>query len=221
MNTASLTVLTELQLDALTELVNIGVSRAAASLREMIGRQQVILSVPNVVLVDRQEAVELLRQQESKRLVAVHQVFEGDITGRALLIFPETNSLELVRAVTGGELSLEDIMELEQEALAETGNIILNGCLATIANMLQRSLRMSLPEVLRGEGPEFFQLDPPPEAGDVVLFLYINFAVHERDIRGYIAMLMDMPSLSALKVLLDEFIERETGSSPAQPDADA
>jgi len=221
LNTASLTVLTELQLDALTELVNIGVSRAAASLREMIGRQQVILSVPNVVLVDRQEAVELLRQQESKRLVAVHQVFEGDITGRALLIFPETNSLELVRAVTGGELSLEDIMELEQEALAETGNIILNGCLATIANMLQRSLRMSLPEVLRGEGPEFFQLDPPPEAGDVVLFLYINFAVHERDIRGYIAMLMDMPSLSALKVLLDEFIERETGSSPAQPDADA
>ena len=42
------TVLTELELDALTELVNIGVSRAAASLREMVGRQQVILSVPNV-----------------------------------------------------------------------------------------------------------------------------------------------------------------------------
>ena len=211
MSDAPHTVLTELQLDALTELVNIGVSRAAASLREMVGRREVILSVPNVVLVGRQEAVELLRQQESKRLVAVHQVFEGDITGRALLIFPETNSLELVRAVTGGDLSLEDIMELEEEALAETGNIILNGCLATIANILQRSLRMSLPEVLRGEGPEFFQLEPPPEAGDVVLFLYINFAVRERDIRGYIAMLMDMPSLSALKILLDEFIERETG----------
>jgi chemotaxis protein CheC len=218
---APLTVLTELQLDALTELVNIGVSRAAASLREMVGRQQVMLSVPNVVLVGRQEAVELLRKQEAKRLVAVHQVFEGDITGRALLIFPETNSLELVRAVTGGDLSLEDIMELEQEALAETGNIILNGCLATMANMLQRSLKMSLPEVLRGEGPEFFQLAPPPEAGDVVLFLYINFAVHERDIRGYIAMLMDMPSLSALKDLLDEFIERETGRPAAQPDANA
>jgi chemotaxis protein CheC len=221
LNDAPLTVLTELQLDALTELVNIGVSRAAASLREMVGRQQVILSVPNVVLVGRQEAVELLRQQEAKRLVAVHQVFEGDITGRALLIFPETNSLELVRAVTGGDLSLEDIMELEQEALAETGNIILNGCLATMANLLQRSLKMSLPEVLRGEGPEFFQLAPPPEAGDVVLFLYINFAVHERDIRGYIAMLMDMPSLSALKDLLDEFIERETGQPAAQPDANA
>ena len=31
-------------------------------------------------------------------LVGVHQVFEGDIVGRAFLMFPETNSVELVRA---------------------------------------------------------------------------------------------------------------------------
>lgn len=204
------TALTDLELDALTELVNIGVSRAAASLRELVG-EQVHLSVPNVKLVSRERAIEILGQREANRLVAVHQVFEGDITGRALLIFPETKSLELVRAVTGGELPLEDIIELEQEALAETGNIILNGCLATMANMLQRSLKMSLPEILRGEGPEFFDLAPPPEAGDVVMFLYIDFAVRKRDIRGYIAMLMDMPSLEAMKGLLAEFIERTTG----------
>ena len=33
------------------------------------------------------------------------------------------------------------------------------------------------------------------------MFLYINFAIRERDIRGYIAMLMDMPSLAALQLL--------------------
>ena len=213
--------LTELERDALTELVNIGVSRAAASLREMVGQQEVLLSVPNVALVSRQQAIDLIHQREDGRLVAVHQVFEGDITGRALLIFPETNSLELVRAVTGGDLPLDDIIELEQEALAETGNIILNGCLATIANMLQRSLKMSLPEILRGHGPEFFELEPPPEAGDVVLFLYINFAVRERDIRGYIAMLMDLPSLASLKLLLGEFIERETGQPAMEFNASA
>jgi chemotaxis protein CheC len=206
---ASITALTELQLDALTELVNIGVSHAAASLREMVG-QQVHLSVPTLTLVAREEAIRILSQRESAKLVAVHQVFEGDLIGRALLIFPETKSLELVRAVTGGELPLEDIIELEQEALAETGNIILNGCLATIANMLNRSLKTSLPEILRGESRDFFNLAPPPEAGDIVMFLYIDFAIRERDIRGYIAMLMDMPSLEALKVLLDEFIARST-----------
>ncbi|HEX4861708.1 MAG TPA: chemotaxis protein CheX [Rhizomicrobium sp.] len=209
--------LSELELDALTELVNLGVSKAAVSLREMIG-QQVFLSVPSVALMERSQAVEVLRKAEPAELVAVHQVFEGDISGRVLLIFPETKSLQLVRAVTSGELPLEDIIELEQEALAETGNIILNGCLATIANQLQRTLKISLPEILRGDSNALFSLPPPPVGGDVVLFVYINFSIHERDIQGYIALLMDMPSLSALKHLLDEYIRRATGE--AKPDAD-
>jgi len=201
------TYLTELQLDALTEMVNIGVNRAATGLREMVG-EQVHLSVPNVTLVSRDAAIATLAATEASSLVGVHQVFEGDITGRALLIFPDTRSLELVRAVAGPELSLEEIIELEHEALAEIGNIILNGCMATLANMLQRNLKMSLPEILRGAPEVFFNLRPPPDAGEVVMFLYINFAIRRRDIRGYIAMLMDMPSIAALQVLLDEFIER-------------
>jgi chemotaxis protein CheC len=204
--------LTELEIDALTEMVNMGVGRAATSLRDMVG-EQVLLSVPKVNLVSRDTAVRTLSENEAGQLVGVHQVFDGEITGRALLIFPDTKSLELVRAVIGGELTLEEIIELEQEALAEIGNIILNGCLATIANLLQRNLKMSLPEIVRGEPAVFFSLEPPPEAGDVVMFLYINFALRNRDIGGYIAMVMDMPSLSALRLLLREFIERATGTS--------
>ncbi|MEI9922522.1 MAG: hypothetical protein WDN50_02095 [Bradyrhizobium sp.] len=95
MTAAPTELLNPLQLDALTELVNIGVSRAAASLREMVG-SQVHLSVPNVALVTRAKAISILAEREISNLVAVHQIFEGDITGRALLIFPETKSLELV-----------------------------------------------------------------------------------------------------------------------------
>lgn len=211
------TILTDLELDALTEMVNIGVNRAAASLREMVG-EQVLLSVPKVTLVSRDRAIATLGENEVSHLVGIHQVFEGEITGRALLIFPDTKSLELVRAVTGGELPLEEIIELEHEALAEIGNIILNGCLATIANMLQRNLKMSLPEILRGEPTIFFNLEPPPDAGEVVMFLYINFAIRQRDIRGYIAMLMDMPSLAALQILLGEFIERTAGGTAPSND---
>ena len=118
-----------------------------------------------------------------------------------------------MRAVTDGNLPLEDIIDLEQEALAETGNIILNGCLATIANQLRRTLKISLPEILRGDSEELFSLPPPPHAGDVVLFVYINFQVQERNIQGYIAMLMDMPSLAALRVLIDEYIQSATGGT--------
>lgn len=205
-------VLTELELDALTELVNLGVSNAANNLREMV-REEVVLSVPEVQMVTREEAVANLSEVDQKRLVGVHQDFEGDIKGRALLIFPEAKSIELVRAVVGGELSIEDIFELEQEALAETGNVLLNGCLGTIANHLGRSLRISLPEVLYGEGFEFFDAVPYSQQSDRVLFIYINFAVRKRDLQGYIAMLLDMPSLVTLKQLLADFIRQTAGDS--------
>ena len=181
------TVLDDLEVDALTELVNLGISQSAHSLAEMV-REEVTLSVPRVALVSRKEAIRTLGEREAKNLVAVHQLFEGDISGRALLIFPEAKSLELVRAVIGSGLSIEQIVELEQEALAETGNVILNGCLATIANMLERSLRISLPEILHGGSQELFSLPHSSGAEESVLFIYINFSVRRREIDGYIAM---------------------------------
>jgi chemotaxis protein CheC len=197
--------LTELEQDALAELANIGVSRAAANLRIMVG-SEVLLSVPTVKIVTPEQAAAIIGDQKIDRLVAVHQEFHGALAGRALVIFPETHSLELVRAVTGGALPLEDIIGLEQEALAETGNIILNGCLAAIANMLQQTLTISLPEILMGSGIEIFALSGAPAGESVVLFLYINFAVKNRNISGYIAVLMDLPSLTTLKVLLGKLI---------------
>lgn len=200
----------ELERDALTEIVNIGVGRAASSLRKMIG-DQVTLSVPAIDIVSQRRAARLISEREAADLVAVRQDFDGAFAGRALLIFPESNSLELVRAVTGESLSAEDLAEMEREALTETGNVILNSCLATIANMLKRSLAMTIPEVLHGNSATLFEIDNVQDEDGLVLFLYIDFAVRKRDIRGYIAMIMDIPSLEKLKELLDEFIARVVG----------
>jgi chemotaxis protein CheC len=203
-------VLDELERDALTELVNIGVSRAAVSLRTMVG-QQVLLSVPSLELVDRPTAAVLIREREIENLVVVRQDFTGAFSGQALLIFPETNSLELVRAVTGELVPADEAHGLEDEALAETANVVLTGCLSTLANMLERPFDISIPEVMRGEAAKLFELGPDygPEA--VVLFLYINFAIDDRNIRGYIAMLLDLPSLQSLRSLIRDFINRIVG----------
>jgi chemotaxis protein CheC len=195
--------LTDIERDALAEIANMGVSRAAASLRQMVG-ELVLLSVPAVNIVTRTEASRLVERGNATKLVAVQQSFEGPFSGRALLIFPEAQSLELVRSIVGPEHSLEDVIDLEQEALAETGNIILNACLATIANVLHRSMRMSLPTVVRGDGAMLFAVQAAPS--DLVLFLYIDFTIRNRDVRGFIALLLDLPSITALKEIVRDFI---------------
>jgi chemotaxis protein CheC len=101
-----------------------------------------------------------------------------------------------------------DLLEMEDEALAETGNVILNGCLGSMANMLQHTLKMSIPDVRRGDSTLLFDALGSQGEERFVLFLYINFSVRERDIRGYIAMIMDLPSLEKLKKLIANFIDR-------------
>jgi chemotaxis protein CheC len=199
--------LSDTERDAFAEIANMGVSRAATSLRQMVG-EQVLLSVPAVNIVTRLEASRLAERGNAPKLVAVQQSFEGPFSGRALLIFPEAQSLELVRSIVGAEHSLEDIIDLEQEALAETGNIILNACLATIANVLRRTMRMSLPSVVRGDGATLFDIGTSDPDADLVLFLYIDFTIKNRNIRGFIALLMDLPSITALKKIVHDFINR-------------
>jgi len=198
--------LTDLERDALAELSNIAMARAATSLRQMV-ENQVLLSVPRVDIVSKEEATRLVAKPNNPRLVAVRQDFKGPFSGRALLIFPEANSLELVRVVVGKELPLEDISNLEDEALAETGNIILNSWVATIANLLKRTLDISLPVVIRGDSRRMLQSD---EAQTLVLFLHIQFEIRQKEIQGYVALLMDIPSLGILRLLIADLINEIT-----------
>jgi chemotaxis protein CheC len=77
--------------------------------------------------------------------------------------------------------------------------------------MLKQPLTISLPEVIRSNGSLIFAPRRNEAEGGIVLFLYINFAINDRDIRGYISMLMDLPSLNALRVLIAEFIRQVMG----------
>lgn len=199
--------LDDLERDALTELLNVGVSRAATFLSKMVS-DQVAMSVPSVSIVEREAAIETFARSGITQFVAVGQNFQGKLAGRALLIFPEVNSLELVRAAVGDGYSLEEIADLEQEALTEMGNVILNGCLSMIANALRENLTISLPNLLRGDGRGILHNPSDTDgASDQVLLLYIDFSIRSRNIRGYIALLMDMPSLTALRELIHRFID--------------
>ena len=207
MTIGHLTPLTELERDALGEVSNIAMARAANSLRQMV-EHEVLLSVPAVEILSQDQATQLVAKPDNPNLVAVRQDFSGAFAGRALLIFPEANSLELVRAVVGRQLPLEDIVDLEDEALAETGNILLNSWVATIANLLKRGLRMSLPVVVRGDSRHMFETGETPER--LVLFLHIRFEISKKEIRGYVALLMDIPSMDELRLLIADFLTSVT-----------
>lgn len=198
--------LNDLELDALTELLNIGVGRSAVGLRQLVG-QEVLLRVPKVLLVKRLAAIEMLRTRESGPLVGVRQYFAGTVRGKAILIFPDDKSLDLVRAIAG-PLPDEELITLYPEAMTEIGNIVLGNCLASIANLLERSFTLSLPEITRGGAADILGEPESTGAHERVLFLYVDFTIAGMQISGYLAVVTDIPSLSNLKKLLAEFVSR-------------
>jgi chemotaxis protein CheC len=196
--------LADLEKDALTEIANIAMGRAATSLGQMVHRE-VRLTVPSVVIVAAERASEIVAKSHDVKLIAVRQDFRGLFSGRAILIFPEANSLDLVQIVVGRQLSPEDILDLEEEALAETGNVILNSWVATLANLLKHNLTMSLPIVVHGDRKKMFE--GVDDSAQLVLFLHINFSVSDTTISGYLALLMDLPSMDALRALIADHIK--------------
>ena len=201
--------LDEIQHDALVELFNIGVGKAAASMSGIIGGE-VTMSVPSISFLNRVDAAEVLAPGGHRRICGVSQHYEGLFDTEAILMFPEEKSLDLVRLMVGERVPLEELSEMEQEAMSEIGNIILNSCVGSLANMFASELRGSLPVYHAGTSEDI--LDAVGEkGGTMVMMLHIEFVVATQQIHGYVAFLLDVSSLHNLKDQINKYIARMMG----------
>jgi chemotaxis protein CheC len=73
--------LSDIERDALTELVNIGVSGAATRLRAMVG-SEVRLTVPVINIMSPADAAQSLVTFNLESLIAVRQAFGGRLSGQ-------------------------------------------------------------------------------------------------------------------------------------------
>jgi chemotaxis protein CheC len=201
--------LTELQHDALVEIFNLGVGQAAAAMSRIV-KEEVTMSVPMIAFQSRAEVAKTLGSSEGRRICAIAQQFQGAFNTEAFLMFPEEKSLEIVRLMVGQSLSMEELSEMEQEAMSEIGNIILNSCMGTFANASGKELRGSLPIYHVGTGDDILGLTGREWDG-VVLTLKIDFNIEKHHIYGYVAFLLDMPALHELRLYIDGYLAKLMG----------
>jgi chemotaxis protein CheC len=203
--------LSELENDALIEIFNIGVGQAAASMSAIVN-EAVRMSVPSISFIPRADAARLLGKNDGvpDRICGVSQHFDGAFETEAILMFPEDKSLEIVRLMVGEAVPLKELTEMEQEAMCEIGNIMLNSCVGTLANIFQRELQGSLPQYHVGTSDEI--LTATGSAADsVVLMLHIDFLLEKHQILGYVAFVLDISALHDLKEQINLYIARAMG----------
>jgi chemotaxis protein CheC len=138
-----MTAYTELQLDALGELANVGSGTAGTALSRMIGRP-VDISVPAVRAMDVADAVGVAGDG-GREVRATRVPIVGDLGGSALLVFPPDDAAALCRML-GTDPGGED----GASALAEIGNILCSSYLNALTQLLPMELEPCPPEAARG-----------------------------------------------------------------------
>jgi chemotaxis protein CheC len=200
--------LTATHQDALTELINIGYGRAAASLSQLT-RRRITLEVPKIGVYEMSKAVETLRSVMHGEVATVHQLFSGPVSGHALMLLDHDAALTLNSLLLDHKHVAGEFHQTEREVLTEVGNILLNACLGVFGNVLRVQMTFSVPRfnvksvehVLQSTSIESRELQ-------YALMVHTRFHVSTSDVSGYLMMILGVTSLSRLTAELDNWEQR-------------
>jgi chemotaxis protein CheC len=190
--------LTEFQRDALTELINIGFGRAAASLSRITGHR-VLLEVPQVAIHPMTEVNAALGRVVRGDIATVHQVFSGPVAGDALLVL-DTAGAALIKQLLTDEMPLPLAMDSSgQEVITEVGNILLNACLGMFGNLLKVQVSFSVPRLtLETLGMVLDSLTIDQQELRYALVVHAAFRLRDNSLSGYLVIMLGVSSLDRL-----------------------
>lgn len=197
--------LTEIQTDALTELINIGFGRAAASLSQLTGHR-VQLEVPQVMMCPVGELSETLRPFVVEEIASVHQVFTGPVGGDALLVL-DHRSAGILKELLTDEVALPLQIDVSaREVIAEVGNILLNACLGVFGNLLRVQVSFAVPRVTLDDLEAVLEsLIIDQEGVRYALVVHAGFRLKGSTVTGYLVIVLSVASVTRLLDAVDRW----------------
>ncbi|WP_348732388.1 chemotaxis protein CheC [Rheinheimera texasensis] len=136
--------LTELQRDALQELMNISMGQAANALAQLIDAK-ITLSIPKISLVGAAEFQQIFC---TDRYWFTRQSFLGSVKGEVLTLLARAGT-ETVGGILDYALPLDD--RSEKELLLELANILAGACLSGFSTQLALPTKVSMPTMFHAE----------------------------------------------------------------------
>ncbi len=167
---------TDLQLDALRELANIGSGTASTALSSMLGRS-VDISVPGVSVTPMADAVQNIGDPEQEVTGIVLGVI-GDMEATVLLLVTPGDA-----ALMCGLLGVEAGTEIGDSALMEIGNIVGSSYINALASMTGMAIEPTPPATATDMLAAIVEsvLAARAAAGDVALLLDSDLVVEGED----------------------------------------
>ncbi|MFZ5948788.1 MAG: chemotaxis protein CheC [Stygiobacter sp.] len=188
-------ILSNEQKDSITELINISFSKAAASLSELTGHR-VLLSVPEIDILKIDDIEISLSKYIFGEISTVHQIFNGPISGDALLLLDKQSAKLLVNLLVDDTNYSEDFDISTQEVIVEVGNILLNACLGVFGNLLKVQFKFSVP-ILHVQSLENMLKSIVLEKEELryAMIVFMEFKLRDSNIKGFLIIVLGVTSL--------------------------
>ncbi|GAB7080620.1 chemotaxis protein CheC [Megalodesulfovibrio paquesii] len=190
----------EMQLDLLRELINVGIGRAAAAINQLTN-SHVILSIPRVQVLRVAEVLAEAEGMVEGHVSVVELGFDGLFTGSAVLIFAPNEATRLVEILLGDTPSPEEIHLMHAGTLQEVGNLVLNAVMGSIANILGDSFTYLPPDHF--ETPFADLLLHDATEASVILIARTSFILENHVVEGTVLVIFKQGSFTALLEAVD------------------
>lgn len=180
--------------ESVAEMQELGqtTTRAGLSTLERLTRTPVETHASSVSLIPVTRIPDVLESYAGSE-VAARFPFTGTASGVAALFLSRKHALSLAELLLGNKPgTLKRLGELEQSTIAETANIVLNGCLNVLSNQEGVRFDPDVPESARGVKDIAAFLRPPAGESHIVV-VETPFREPSRDVEGAMVLVIEVP----------------------------
>ena len=196
----NLTELSELQLDVLREIGNVGAGNSATALSRLIQRR-IEMNVPHVALVPIEDVPEFVGGPELV-VVGIFLRVYGKAPSNILFLIPRDSAFALADTMCGREVgtTTTELSPMDESALMEVGNILAGSYLNAFYSFTGISMLPSVPALAVDMAGAILNvvLVQLGEMGDHALLIETNFVAEDRSINGHFFLVPDPGSLGSI-----------------------
>ena len=192
--------LSDIHIDVLKELGNIGAGNAATSLSKLLN-DDVSIRIPLVKITDFDTAVNSLGGAEAMT-VGVLLNYSDEANGLIMFLLSMEDAKNITRIILCEEENCEDygLSEMKLSAIKEIGNILGSSYVGSIALLTGLKISISIPYIAIDMAGALLSVPVIQfgAVGDKVLFIKERFSTSQGDLSGEIIMFAEVETLRTI-----------------------
>lgn len=194
------------ELDALIEVANIGMSRAATQLSLLLN-DEILVSIPTARVVESDEFFSALGLSHRDDTACAGQRLSGGLDGYSLLLLPLDQSKTLISSLIGNQPLLDgaDMRIFEHEAMTEIANIIISSAITVMADLLKIEIHLGVPTHGKESLDALFKCAPAKKATHHIIILDAQLNAPHKQVSGSLVLALTVESVSAMLSRLHDF----------------